>query len=61
MHTRFSPVQLKDGLKLTYFWIKSQLEKDGGDASKYASSTIVQTSAPTVLGGLRAADGKEGF
>ncbi|GIL74086.1 hypothetical protein Vretimale_4953 [Volvox reticuliferus] len=57
-------VSLRDGLKLTYFWIKSQLEKEtnsGVDASKYSHSTIVQTSAPVELGSLRKADGEEGF
>lgn len=54
-------VKLADGLKITYFWIKSQVEAEGGDASKYASSTIVQTSKPQDLGTLRKADGQEGF
>lgn len=54
-------VSLKDGLRMTYFWIKSQLEAEGGDITKYATSTIVQTSAPKDLGTLRAADGAEGF
>eukprot|EP00955_Chlamydomonas_euryale_P003913 40555-Chlamydomonas_euryale.AAC.8 len=54
-------VKLADGLKITYFWIKGQLESEGGDGAKYASSTVVKTSAPTALGGLRAADGSEGF
>jgi hypothetical protein len=30
-------------------------------AEKYASSTIVKTSAPIELGKLRCADGEEGF
>jgi GDP-D-mannose 3',5'-epimerase len=57
-------VKLADGLKMTYFWIKEQLEserKRGGDDSAYAKSTIVQTSAPKELGQLREADGAEGF
>ena len=55
-------VKLGDGLKITYFWIKSQVEAEGGDATaKYATSTIVQTSKPQDLGTLRAADGQEGF
>jgi GDP-D-mannose 3',5'-epimerase len=33
----------------------------GTDSSVYASSTIVQTSAPKELGQLRQADGEEGF
>lgn len=50
--------------QITYFWIKSQLAQEaekGIDASKYASSTIVKTSAPTELGALRKGDGDEGF
>ena len=57
-------VKLADGLKMTYFWIKEQLETErqrGGDAAAYAKSTIVQTSAPKELGQLREADGAEGF
>lgn len=54
-------ISLADGLKVTYFWIKSQLEKDAGDHAKYSSSTIVSTSAPMELGQLRKADGQEGF
>lgn len=57
-------IRLADGLKVTYFWIKSQLDEEanaGSDAAQYASSTIVQTSAPRELGQLRAADGEEGF
>ncbi|CAL5225269.1 g8064 [Coccomyxa viridis] len=57
-------IRLADGLKVTYFWIKSQLEEEakaGSDAAQYMSSTIVQTSAPRELGQLRAADGDEGF
>lgn len=51
--------------RITYFWIKEQLENEakekGIDTSKYASSTIVKTSMPTELGALRKADGEEGF
>lgn len=51
--------------RVTYGWIKSQIEDEtkagGSDLSKYATSTIVQTCAPTELGALRKADGKEGF
>mmetsp|Transcript_21564 Transcript_21564/g.36732 ORF Transcript_21564/g.36732 Transcript_21564/m.36732 type:complete len:412 (-) Transcript_21564:554-1789(-) len=56
-------ISLKDGLKLTYFWIKSQLEeeaKTGMDASAYSQSMVVGTMAPTDLGSLREGDGKEG-
>ena len=56
-------ISLKDGLKITYSWIQSQIEKEaalgGADVSKYSSSTIVSTSAPTDLGNLRAKDGEE--
>jgi len=58
-------VSLKDGLKVTYFWIKGQLDKEakerGVDVSKYSHSTIVKTTEPTQLGTLRQADGEEGF
>ena len=52
-------VALKDGLNITYDWIKSQLEAEGGDKAQYASSTICSTMAPKELGTLRAADGNE--
>ncbi|KAL3506012.1 hypothetical protein ACH5RR_031394 [Cinchona calisaya] len=54
--------KLKDGLRITYFWIKEQLEKEkaqGIDVSTYGSSKVVGTQAPVQLGSLRAADGKE--
>lgn len=59
-------VSLKDGLRMTYFWIKGQIESEvkqrGADASAaYAHSTVVKTGAPTELGALRKADGEEGF
>jgi len=54
-------VKLADGLKVTYGWIKDQVEKEGGDMSKYATSTICGTAAPKALGELRDADGKEGL
>jgi GDP-D-mannose 3',5'-epimerase len=59
-------VALKDGLRLTYFWIKGQIAEEvkarGEDAaSAYAHSTVVKTGAPTELGTLRKADGEEGF
>uniref|UniRef100_A0A061R0R6 GDP-D-mannose 3', 5'-epimerase n=1 Tax=Tetraselmis sp. GSL018 TaxID=582737 RepID=A0A061R0R6_9CHLO len=54
-------VALKDGLHITYDWIKKQIEAEGGDASKYASSTICSTMAPKELGTLRAADGDEKY
>ncbi|KAG2486870.1 hypothetical protein HYH03_014464 [Edaphochlamys debaryana] len=57
-------VKLRDGLQLTYTWIKEQVAKEeskGVDASAFSHSTIVQTSAPVELGSLRKADGEEGF
>jgi len=58
-------VKLEDGLRITYFWIKKQVEEDfkktGKDSSAYAKSTIVAASAPRELGSLRLADGAEGF
>ncbi|GAU11629.1 hypothetical protein TSUD_346210 [Trifolium subterraneum] len=55
-------MKLKDGLRITYFWIKEQLEKEkagGVDVTSYGSSKVVQTQAPVQLGSLRAADGNE--
>ncbi|CAD5194353.1 unnamed protein product [Musa acuminata subsp. malaccensis] len=55
-------MKLKDGLRITYFWIKEQIEKEksqGQDISVYGSSKVVGTQAPVQLGSLRAADGKE--
>jgi GDP-D-mannose 3', 5'-epimerase len=42
-------VALKDGLKTTYDWIKSQIEseKEAGVVGEYSSSTVVGTHAPT--------------
>jgi GDP-D-mannose 3',5'-epimerase len=34
-------IRIADGLKKTYFWIKEQIEKEGGEADKYATSEIV--------------------
>ncbi|CAD7705094.1 unnamed protein product [Ostreobium quekettii] len=54
-------VKLADGLKITYFWIKSQIgAEEGVDVSEYAKSMVVSTGAPEELGSLRAADGEEG-
>jgi GDP-D-mannose 3',5'-epimerase len=52
--------------RITYGWIKSQIDKESSDrgidlAGKYSQSTIVKTSMPTELGALRKADGDEGF
>jgi GDP-D-mannose 3',5'-epimerase len=58
-------VRLADGLRVTYKWIKEQLEKEakeqGKDLSEYAKSMVVGTQAPKELGTLRAADGAEGL
>ena len=58
-------IKLRDGLKLTYDWIKSQLaaeEESGvGEKADYASSMVVGTTAPREMGSLRAADGSEGL
>ena len=54
-------VSLADGLKVTYFWIKEQLEKEGGPADKYAHSTIVGCTAPIELGQLRTAKDADEF
>ncbi|KAG2261078.1 hypothetical protein Bca52824_068157 [Brassica carinata] len=55
-------MRLKEGLRITYFWIKEQIEKEkakGSDVTLYGSSKVVGTQAPVQLGSLRAADGKE--
>lgn len=55
-------ISLKDGLKITYMWIKAQVEKEKeatGDTSALAKSMVVETSAPKELGTLRAADAME--
>jgi GDP-D-mannose 3',5'-epimerase len=53
-------ISLKDGLKVTYFWIKGELSKETGPADQYASSTIVGCTAPIELGQLRTKlDGEE--
>ncbi|CAM6107337.1 unnamed protein product [Calypogeia fissa] len=57
-------MKLKDGLRITYYWIKEQVEKEkakGTSLDVYASSKIVGTQAPVSLGALRDADGKEAF
>jgi GDP-D-mannose 3', 5'-epimerase len=35
-------ITIKDGLGKTYFWIKEQIESEGGDAAAYSKSEIVQ-------------------
>ncbi|KAJ8493117.1 hypothetical protein OPV22_014838 [Ensete ventricosum] len=45
-------MKLKDGLRITYFWIKEQIEKEkaqGRDVSVYGSSKVVGTQAPVQL------------
>ncbi|CAG9465802.1 unnamed protein product [Pedinophyceae sp. YPF-701] len=59
-------ITLADGLRLTYGWIKKQIEKEMSekgitDMSSYAHSLIVQPTAPKALGELRGADGAEGL
>lgn len=57
-------ISLRDGLKVTYEWIKGKLAEEvakGTDATSLSSSTIVATQAPKELGTLRNADGAEGF
>ncbi|KAG6542873.1 hypothetical protein Mapa_015777 [Marchantia paleacea] len=55
-------MRLKDGLRITYYWILEQVEKEkakGVTLDTYATSKVVGTQAPVALGSLRAADGKE--
>merc|ERR1712137_1519892 len=42
-------ITIKDGLGKTYFWIKEQIEKEGGDASAYSKSEIVQQVDDTLM------------
>ena len=50
---------LAEGLKITYDWIKSKVDEAGGDAARFSSSKVCGVQAPTAMGELRAADGKE--
>ncbi|RZS24259.1 hypothetical protein BHM03_00057312 [Ensete ventricosum] len=62
IHALFLVPLAQDGLRITYFWIKEQIEKEksqGQDISVYGSSKVVGTQAPVQLGSLRAADGNE--
>lgn len=56
-------IKLRDGLHITYDWIKGELEREaqdqGKDLSEYSRSMVVQTSAPKALGSLRQGDGKD--
>lgn len=58
-------IRLQDGLRVTYHWIKGELEREakeqGKDLSEYSRSMVVTTQAPKELGTLRAADGAEGL
>ncbi|EFN58708.1 hypothetical protein CHLNCDRAFT_140350 [Chlorella variabilis] len=58
-------IKLEDGLRVTYGWIKGELEKEakeqGKDISEYSHSMVVGTQAPKELGTLRAADGLEEY
>ncbi len=33
-------ISMKDGLKVTYFWIKEQLQKEGGDAASTRAAPL---------------------
>merc|ERR1719333_301350 len=35
-------IKISDGLRKTYFWIKAEIENEGGDAVAYSKSEIVQ-------------------
>jgi len=35
-------IKISDGLRKTYFWIKGEIENEGGDAVAYSKSEIVQ-------------------
>ncbi|KAK2986081.1 hypothetical protein RJ640_011522 [Escallonia rubra] len=51
-----------DGLRVTYFWIKEQIEKEKGqgiDLLIYGTSKVVGTKDPVRRGSHRTADGKE--
>lgn len=59
------PIPVTSSLRITYHWIKSQIEAEekqsGVDRSKYAHSMVVGTLKPTDLGTLRQQDGQEVF
>jgi GDP-D-mannose 3',5'-epimerase len=42
-------MKIKDGLRKTYFWIKEQIENEGGDAEAYSHSEIVQQVDDTLM------------
>lgn len=49
-------IKLAEGLKVTYFWIKKQLDSEKGDVSQFAQSKVCNTMAPKALGELRKGD-----
>merc|ERR1712157_71982 len=49
-------IKLREGLSVTYFWIKKQLDKEKGDVSQFAQSKVCTTMAPKALGELRKGD-----
>ena len=49
-------IKLQEGLSVTYFWIKKQLDKEKGDISQFAQSKVCTTMAPKALGELRKGD-----
>ena len=42
-------ITIREGLSKTYFWIKEQIETEGGDAGKYSVSEIVQQVDDTLM------------
>ena len=58
-------VKLADGLKVTFEWISEKIAEEvaaGTDAEvAFSKSQICGTMAPTELGAIRAADGKEDY
>jgi GDP-D-mannose 3',5'-epimerase len=42
-------ITIADGLKQTYFWIKGEIENEGGDAGGYSKSEIVQQVDDTLM------------
>merc|ERR1712048_1221312 len=42
-------IKIADGLRKTYFWIKGEIEKEGGDAAAYSKSEIVEQVDDTLM------------
>merc|ERR1719261_895662 len=42
-------IPINEGLKKTYFWIKEQIENEGGDSAVYAQSKIVEQVDDTLM------------